>query len=54
MIGAFYQPQLVLCDRRSIPCRASCRPGLAEVIKYGPIADMQFFDWLEQHRRPAP
>ncbi len=51
MIGAFYQPQQVVCDLdvlASLPPR-EFSAGLAEVIKYGPIADMAFFDWLEQH-----
>jgi 3-dehydroquinate synthase len=49
MIGAFYQPQLVLCDLmtlRTLPPR-ELSAGLAEVIKYGPIYDMAFFDWIE-------
>ena len=49
MIGAFYQPQLVVCDLDvlgTLPAR-EFSAGLAEVIKYGPIADMAFFDWLE-------
>ncbi len=49
MIGAFYQPQLVACDLstlRTLPPR-ELSAGLAEVIKYGPIADMAFFDWIE-------
>ena len=49
MIGAFYQPQLVVCDLASLdtlPAR-EVSAGLAEIIKYGPIADMAFFDWLE-------
>jgi 3-dehydroquinate synthase len=49
MIGAFYQPQLVLCDidlLKTLPAR-ELSAGLAEVIKYGPIADMAFFDWIE-------
>ena len=49
MIGAFYQPQLVVCDLAtldSLPTR-ELSAGLAEVIKYGPIADMAFFSWLE-------
>jgi 3-dehydroquinate synthase len=49
MLGAFYQPQLVLCDLgvlQSLPAR-ELSAGLAEVIKYGPIADMAFFDWIE-------
>ncbi|MDA7415526.1 3-dehydroquinate synthase [Xenophilus arseniciresistens] len=51
MIGAFYQPQRVLCDLdtlRTLPQR-EVAAGLAEVIKYGPIADMAFFDWIEAH-----
>lgn len=49
MVGAFYQPQRVLCDLdtlRTLPQR-EVAAGLAEVIKYGPIADMAFFDWIE-------
>ena len=49
MIGAFYQPQRVVCDLdtlNTLPPR-ELSAGLAEVIKYGPIADMQFFDWIE-------
>lgn len=51
MIGAFYQPQRVVCDLdtlKSLPER-ELSAGLAEVIKYGPIADMQLLDWLEQN-----
>jgi 3-dehydroquinate synthase len=49
MIGAFYQPQLVVCDLdtlRTLPPR-ELSAGLAEVIKYGPIADLAFLDWIE-------
>ena len=49
MIGAFYQPARVLCDLSTLdtlPQRELCA-GLAEVIKYGPIADMDFLAWLE-------
>ena len=51
MIGAFYQPQRVVCDLdtlRTLPLR-ELRAGLAEVIKYGPIADAAFLDWIEDH-----
>ena len=44
MIGAFYQPQRVVCDLstlQTLPQR-EMSAGLAEVIKYGPIADMAF------------
>ena len=49
MIGAFHQPLRVVCDLdtlASLPQR-ELAAGLAEVIKYGPIADMAFFDWIE-------
>jgi 3-dehydroquinate synthase len=49
MIGAFYQPRLVLCDLSTLatlPPR-ELSAGLAEIIKYGPIYDMAFFDWIE-------
>ncbi len=49
MIGAFYQPLRVICDLetlRTLPQR-ELSAGLAEVIKYGPIADLAFFDWIE-------
>jgi 3-dehydroquinate synthase len=51
MIGAFYQPQRVICDLdtlKTLPPR-ELSAGLAEVIKYGPIADMAFFEWIESH-----
>ncbi|HSV50742.1 MAG TPA: 3-dehydroquinate synthase [Burkholderiaceae bacterium] len=51
MIGAFYQPQLVVCDLatlETLPAR-ELSAGLAEVIKYGPIADMAFLEWIEAH-----
>jgi 3-dehydroquinate synthase len=49
LIGAFHQPQLVLIDTdtlTTLPDR-ELRAGLAEVIKYGAIADLEFFAWLE-------
>ena len=49
MVGAFYQPQLVVCDLdvlKTLPPR-ELSAGLAEVIKYGPIADAAFLDWIE-------
>ncbi len=49
MIGAFYQPQRVICDLdtlKTLPER-ELSAGLAEVIKYGPIADMGLLDWLD-------
>jgi 3-dehydroquinate synthase len=49
MIGAFYQPKAVLADTAvltTLPDREYAA-GLAEVIKYGVIDDVAFFDWLE-------
>ncbi len=51
MIGAFYQPRLVLADLSTLdtlPDR-ELAAGLAEVIKYGLIRDPEFFVWLENH-----
>ncbi|WP_169169298.1 3-dehydroquinate synthase [Acidovorax sp. SRB_24] len=51
MVGAFYQPLLVVCDLATLdtlPAR-ELSAGLAEIIKYGPIADMDFMGWLEDH-----
>jgi 3-dehydroquinate synthase len=49
MIGAFYQPQRVICDLVTLDTlpQRELLAGLAEVIKYGPIADLAFLDWLE-------
>ena len=49
MIGAFYQPVRVICDLDTLgtlPAR-ELSAGLAEVIKYGPIADLAFLEWIE-------
>jgi 3-dehydroquinate synthase len=49
MIGAFYQPERVVCDLdvlKTLPAR-ELSAGLAEIIKYGPIADRAFLDWIE-------
>ncbi len=49
MIGAFYQPKSVLIDidvLKTLP-KQEFSAGMAEVIKYGIIADGDFFGWLE-------
>ena len=49
MIGAFYQPGMVLADTamlHTLPAR-ELSAGLAEVIKYGLIMDLPFLGWLE-------
>lgn len=51
MIGAFYQPQCVIADIKllaSLPPR-ELSAGIAEIIKYGLIADYEFFVWLESN-----
>src|SRR6516165_7331300 len=51
LIGAFHQPVLVVADTATLgtlPAR-ELRAGLAEVIKYGLIADPALFAWLEDH-----
>ena len=51
MIGAFHQPLRVIADLDTLdtlPDR-EISAGLAEVIKYGPIADDDFLGWIEQH-----
>jgi 3-dehydroquinate synthase len=49
MIGAFYQPLRVIADLATLdtlPAR-EVAAGLAEVIKYGPIADAGFLAWID-------
>ncbi len=49
MIGAFHQPRCVLADTQvlsTLPKR-ELAAGIAEVVKYGLIADAPFMDWLE-------
>ncbi len=51
MIGAFWQPKLVLADMTTLTTLPSreLSAGLAEVIKYALIEDEAFLVWLEQH-----
>jgi len=49
LIGAFHQPRAVVSDTATLstlPVR-ELRAGLAEVIKYGLVADRGFLDWLD-------
>ena len=51
LIGAFHQPRAVIADTvtlETLPPR-EFRAGLAEVIKYGLIADAAFLGWIEAH-----
>ncbi|HKS87898.1 MAG TPA: 3-dehydroquinate synthase [Stellaceae bacterium] len=49
LLGAFYQPRLVLADTDSLQTlpRREVLAGYAEVVKYGLIRDAGFYDWLE-------
>lgn len=49
MIGAFHQPLVVLSDLATLDTLDARQmgAGLAEVIKYGLIKDIRFFEWLE-------
>ena len=49
MIGAFHQPRCVLIDTDTLDTLddRQLAAGLAEVIKYGLIHDVDFFAWLE-------
>ncbi len=51
MLGAFYQPEVVLIDTTTLltlPDR-ELSAGLAEVIKYGLIRDVDFLHWLDEN-----
>jgi 3-dehydroquinate synthase len=51
LIGAFYQPKLVLIDTDTLSTlpEREFSAGMAEVIKHGAIADAEFFGWLEKN-----
>ncbi|TXT23640.1 MAG: 3-dehydroquinate synthase [Gallionellaceae bacterium] len=51
MVGAFYQPLVVLADIATLDTLPDqeLRAGIAEIIKYGLIRDLPFFEWLEQN-----
>lgn len=50
LIGAFHQPRAVFIDTSTLDSLADreYRAGLAEVVKYGAIRDLEFFEWLER------
>ena len=51
LVGAFYQPSLVLCDislLKSLP-KKQLRAGLAEAVKYGIIKDKLLFSYIEKN-----
>lgn len=49
LIGAFYQPRLVLIDVDTLATldQRQFHAGLAEVIKYGVVIDLPFFEFVE-------
>lgn len=51
MIGAFYQPRVVLADTETLNTlpERELAAGIAEIIKYGLIRDPDFFEWLENN-----
>ncbi len=51
MLGAFWQPRLVLADTdvlKTLPPK-ELAAGMAEVIKYGLLGDIEFLGWLEEN-----
>jgi len=51
LIGAFYQPRLVIADVQALTTLPNCEliSGWAEVIKHGLILDAEFFEFLESN-----
>jgi len=51
LIGAFYQPKLVLADVGALSTlpKRELLAGYAEVVKYGLLGDFDFFEWLEKN-----
>lgn len=49
MIGAFHQPNAVIIDTDTLDTlpKREVSAGIAEVVKYGLIRDVSFFEWLE-------
>lgn len=53
LVGAFHQPRRVLIDTAVLDTlpRRELLAGYAEVVKYGAIGDLGFFEWLEANGR---
>jgi len=51
LIGAFHQPRLVLADLETLDTlpHRQLQAGYAEVVKYGLIDNIAFFDWLNSN-----
>ena len=52
MIGAFYQPEFVFINTETLKTlpKKEFGSGMAEVIKYGPIASVQLYDYLWENK----
>jgi 3-dehydroquinate synthase len=51
LVGSFHQPKLVLADTnvlKTLP-RRQVLAGYAEIVKYGLLGDVAFFEWLEEY-----
>lgn len=53
LIGSFHQPSLVIADVDTLATlpKKEVLGGVAEIIKYGCIADPKFFGWLEKNMK---
>ncbi len=51
LIGSFYQPKLVICDLNFLNSldEREIKSGYAEIVKYGLIKDLEFFQFLEEN-----
>ena len=51
MVGAFHQPQCVIIDTETLSTLddRQLSAGIAEIIKYGYINDLEFIDWLDEN-----
>lgn len=51
LVGAFYQPSAVICDLSTLDTldKRQILAGYGEIIKYGLINDLNFFEWLEEN-----
>ncbi|WP_260483605.1 3-dehydroquinate synthase [Sphingomicrobium flavum] len=53
LVGTFHAPALIIADPAMLTTldQRQMRAGMAEIVKYGAIADAAFFRWVEQHGR---
>lgn len=51
LIGSFYQPKLVICDLNFLNSldEREIKAGYAEIVKYGLVKDLEFFEFLEEN-----